>query len=166
VSRAALLPAAVLAMALAGGCGPSEPVPLAYGEDTCDRCHMGLVDERYGAELITRTGRVYTFDSVECLAAFYLREIDRGQVASLWVTNFRAPSRLVPAEEAFYLRSPDLRSPMGMNLTAFGPGIERRAVENSFGGEILDWAGVLALVEEEGLAAPPTRPRSTAPGTE
>jgi hypothetical protein len=39
---------------------------------------------------------------------------------------------------------------MGMNLTAFGDGIEPETVLNSFIGEILDWDGVLALVEREG----------------
>lgn len=131
------------------GCGPREPVPIQVGEASCSHCLMTVADERYATELITKKGKVHFFDSVECLAAFYLEQ-DPDDVASLWVTDFHTQARLIPVEEAFFLRSKDLRSPMGMNLTAFGDGIEPEAVLNSFIGEILDWAQVLALVEEEG----------------
>ncbi len=53
-------------------------------------------------------------------------------------------------EEAFFLHSRDLPSPMGMNLTAFSDAIRREAVTNSFYGELLDWQGVLDLVERGG----------------
>ena len=135
------------------GCGPKGPVPVTVGEDSCAECLMTIADERYATELITKKGKVYFFDSVECLAGFYLDQ-DPDDVASLWVTDFHTQARMIPVEEAFFLRSKDLRSPMGMNLTAFGDGIEPETVLNSFIGEVLDWAGVLALVETEG---PPGR---------
>jgi copper chaperone NosL len=131
------------------GCQPKGPVPVAIGEDVCSHCLMTVADERYATELITTKGKVHFFDSVECLAHFYLEQ-DRAEVASMWVTDFHTQVRMIPADEAFYLRSKDLRSPMGMNLTAFGDGIEPETVLNSFIGEILDWDGVLALVEAEG----------------
>ncbi len=131
------------------GCGPREPVPIQVGEASCSHCLMTVADERYATELITKTGKVHFFDSVECLAAFYLEQ-DPDDVASMWVTDFHTQARLVPVEDAFFLRSEDLRSPMGMNLTAFGDGIEPETVLNSFMGEILDWSRVLALVKEEG----------------
>jgi copper chaperone NosL len=110
---------------------------------------MTVADERYATELITKKGKVHFFDSVECLAAFYLEQ-NPDEVASLWVTDFHTQARMIQVQDAFFLRSKDLRSPMGMNLTAFGDGISRESVLNSFIGEILDWSGVLALVEKEG----------------
>ncbi len=140
---------ALFAVVLLSGCGQKGPVPVSVGEDGCSHCLMTIADERYATELITEKGRVYFFDSVECLAGFYLDQ-DPADVASLWVTDFHTQTGLIPVEEAFFLRSKDLRSPMGMNLTAFGSGIEPQAVLNSFMGEILDWTEVLALVEAEG----------------
>lgn len=132
------------------GCKPEGPVPVAIGEASCAHCLMTVADERYATELITTTGKVHFFDSVECLAAFY-RDQDPGDVASLWVTDFHTQNRMIPAQDAFFLRSKDLRSPMGMNLTAFGDGIQPETVLNSFIGEILDWEGVVALLAEEGM---------------
>jgi len=143
---ALLLPAAVL---LVAGCAPSSPVPIAYGEDTCALCVMTVSDDRYGTELITRKGRAHMFDSVECMANFYLTQ-ERSEVASMWVTDFRNPGRLIPLAEAVFLRSPDLRSPMGMNLTAFWTGEDPQALLASYGGEILDWEGVLEVVRRGG----------------
>ncbi len=131
------------------GCGSQEPVPVTIGEDSCGQCRMTIADERYATELITKKGKIYFFDSVECLAGFYLEQ-DPEEVASIWVTDFHTQARMIPAREAFFLRSKDLRSPMGMNLTAFGDGIEPENLLNSFIGEILDWAGVLSLVKAEG----------------
>lgn len=132
------------------GCKPEGPVPVAIGEASCSHCLMTVADERYATELITRTGKVHFFDSVECLAAFYLEQ-DPEDVESMWVTDFHTQNRLISVHEAFFLRSKDLRSPMGMNLTAFGDGIQPETVLNSFIGEILDWEGVVALLAEEGM---------------
>ncbi len=140
---------ALVASAFAAACSPSGPVPVKIGEDQCSHCLMTIADARYASELITRTGKVHTFDSVECLAAFFLEQ-DPEEVASMWVTDFHAPSRMVAVEEAFFLRSKDLKSPMGMDLTAFGDGIEPTTVLNSFMGEILDWEGVLEVIRTEG----------------
>jgi copper chaperone NosL len=111
---------------------------------------MTIMDERYATELVTTTGKVYFFDSVECLAAFVLEGIEGREIHSLWVSNFGAPSNLISAQEAFFLRSPNLRSPMGLDLTAFGAPMLERDVLNSFGGDILDWEGVLEFVREKG----------------
>ena len=128
-------------------CTP-EPRPLAHGSDHCDHCMMSLSDERYGAELVTKKGKVYVFDSIECLAAHQLDEsIAEDDVHSLWVVDFQAPPNLVTVDDAFFLHSRDLRSPMGLNLTSFGPDITQQAVEHAFYGEILDWDGVLGLVQ-------------------
>jgi copper chaperone NosL len=109
---------------------------------------MTLMDERFGSELVTATGKVYVFDSIECLASFALDFTD--EVHSLWVTNFRAPSQLVRVEEAFFVKSPLLKSPMGMGLVAFGEGMTPEDAVNSFAGEVLDWDGVLGLVAVRG----------------
>lgn len=142
--------AAVLALPfLTAACQP-EPRAIVYGQDIGDYCRMTIMDEGYGAELVTRTGKTYVFDSIECLASFYLEEqVPHEEVHSMWVTDFQDPPTLIPVEEAFYLHSRDLPSPMGMNLTAFSDAIRRDAVTNSFYGELLDWQGVLDLVRTE-----------------
>lgn len=141
-TRGVLAAAAILV----AGCAP-QPEPIAYGEDVGAFCRMVIVDERYGAELVTRRGRVFKFDSIECMAGYVLAMGDTADIHSLWVTPFQTPGTLIPVGEALILQSPALRSPMGANLTAFrATDITEAAVVNAWGGTILDWPGVLERV--------------------
>lgn len=156
LARALLLAAALQA---ASGCAPG-PRPIAVGEDACEACHMVIADGRFATELVTSTGKVYTFDSVECLAAFYLEEgrsddaRARRDAGSLWVTAFNGGPELVSIGEVFFLRSDNIQSPMGMSLAAFRSegegGMTPGAAVNAFGGEVLTWDEVLAYVEASG----------------
>ncbi len=126
-----------------------EPRPLVHGHDYCAYCKMIIADERYGAEMVTTKGKIYTFDSVECLAAHQLESrVAPETIHSLWVVDFQDPPNLVEVREAFFLHSRDLSSPMGLNLTAFGPEISQQAVRHAFFGDILDWEGVQGLVRQ------------------
>ena len=127
------------------------PRPIAYGSDACGYCRMVISDQRYGAELMTAKGKVYTFDSIECLASYSLQRRPTGSADSAWVTDFEHPGTLVPAAAAWYLRAPGPSSPMGKGLTAFAPDADTAALRRSFGGEPMRWTDVLALVEREGL---------------
>ena len=131
---------------VATGCGAPEPRPLAWGVDACAHCHMGLVEEAYGTEAVSGTGKAWVFDSVECLAAWLHDDPDAAAVVSVWVTDFANPGTLVSGEEAFYLRSPTLTSPMGMGLTAFARAEDRDGARTAFGGDALDWSEVRSLV--------------------
>ena len=46
------------------------PQPINYGEDECEFCKMMVMDKRYGAELVTDKGKIYFFDSIECLVGY------------------------------------------------------------------------------------------------
>lgn len=147
-------------------CSP-EPVPIVYGEDLCVHCRMVIMDDRYGSELVSRTGRVFTFDSIECMAAYVLAMDDTADVHSLWVTAFDDPGTLIPVADAIFLHSPTLKSPMGANLTAFRAAeLTPEAAINSFGGEVLDWAGARELVRtRDPMHGTHTRAGGAADGT-
>jgi len=143
---AAAIPAVALLAAGLSGCGEPAPRALAYGVDSCEHCHMGLADDRHGAEALTSTGKAHVFDSVECLAAWLDGQDAPPDIHSLWVTDFGAPGTLVRVEDALFLASPTLPSPMGLGLTAFGRAEDRDGAVTAFGGEALDWEGVRAFV--------------------
>ncbi len=123
---------------------------------------MVISDPRFGAEIVTAKGKTHTFDSIECMAA-YVQENDAGTSdGSLWVTPFDRPDALVAANGVHFLRSEQIRSPMGLNLTAFSPAMSPDQIRNAFSGRILTWEEVLDLVKREWSEGPPRQ----APATE
>ena len=142
----------VLATLFLASCGKRGPEPIAYGQENCDFCRMNISDARFGAELVMQTGKVKKFDSVECLASYYLQEHASGKVHSVWVSDFAAPGEFVAVDSASFLQGGDAHSPMGLRLIAFSNPAGARAAQGRFGGELLAWDAVLELVARHGDA--------------
>jgi copper chaperone NosL len=126
----------------------SKPEPILYGEDECDNCKMTISDPKYGAELITDKGKIFKFDSIECLAD-YSTKVESGTIGSMWVADFSNPENLINALDALYLKSDRLRSPMGLNLSAFNNSPELEKVINEFGGDRISWTDLIKYVSEK-----------------
>jgi copper chaperone NosL len=143
VTRASL----VLAMAvLSAGCGGDGPREIAWGREECAACRMRIIDQRFAAQLVTTRGKSYSFDAVECLLGFLDRgELPPAEVRSLWVANGAAEGALIDARTARYLRSPDIRSPMGFGVMAFATDPELAAGRAVHGGDALTWEQLPAL---------------------
>jgi len=151
--------AAIAVVLLLVACS-SGPVPIAYDQDSCDYCRMQISDPRYGGELITRTGKVHKFDSIECLASFYAGLEDSASVRSLWVSDYRKPGTLVPAREALYIHHQGPGSPMGRGLLALQAGSDASPASVP-AGDTLGWRDVVEMVSRDGLA-PGMTPTGTA----
>lgn len=146
--RAGLLPALLVAV-LAAACGRAGPRPIRLGAESCDYCRMTIGDARFGAELVTRTGKVRRFDSIECLAGYSLRTHGREEARSLWVSDFRRPGTFLPADSARFVKGGE-HSPMGLGIAAFAGDADAQAMRRRSGGEVLRWPQVLERVAREG----------------
>ena len=130
-------------------CTPG-PEPIAYGQDQCVYCKMIISERGYGAELVTQKAKVYKFDSVECLTAFYLRQdIEPNGIHSMWTVHFSQGDKLIEAQTCIYLHSDGLRSPMGLNLTAFMDRTVAEEMAAKYGGRLISWQEVQELVREK-----------------
>ncbi|MCK9480331.1 MAG: nitrous oxide reductase accessory protein NosL [Bacteroidia bacterium] len=102
-----------------GACSIS-PKPIVFGTDDCDHCKMTISDTRYGAELVTKKGRIYKFDDLHCLKGFMDEQVvPLDNIHSLWVIDFSVPETLTQLEQSFLLHNEQLQSPMGSNTAAF-----------------------------------------------
>ena len=146
-----LLPFFLLLVALLAACRPKGPVPIEYGQDICAFCKMIIADPRYGAELITKKGKVYKFDSVECMVAYMMYDVKPGDVAAAYVTDFAHPGKLIPAEEAYYLQSTGLRSPMSLGITAFATKRDLEKLKAEVDGLELLWSDLPNVIRESGF---------------
>lgn len=125
-----------------------NPQPINYYNEDCANCEMTISDPKYGAELITQKSKVYKFDSIECLIS-YMNDFNTEEIHSMWVTDFSNPENLIDAEKAFYLKSDELKSPMGLNVCAFKNLEELNAVKQKHDGIILKWNELLNFVKHE-----------------
>ena len=128
---------------LLSSCNPQSR-PIEYGTDNCVYCDMTIMDHRYGTEIVTDKGKVYTFDSIECLVDFLDKKLPEGEGAHLiLLTPFTKPIQLVNADESYVLFSLGLPSPMGMYLTAFDDVQSAETAKAQYGGRVFTWEELL-----------------------
>ncbi|WHT40833.1 nitrous oxide reductase accessory protein NosL [Myroides sp. mNGS23_01] len=93
--------------------------PIEYGTDNCDFCKMGIVDNKHAAQLVTTKGKNYKFDAIECML-HYIEQQNKPLTAyqHLLVADLLQPGVLIPAEDANFIISKNIPSPMGAFLSA------------------------------------------------
>ena len=132
-------------------CG-SEPEPINYGHDECEFCRMLITDNKYGAELVTDKGKIYKFDSIECMIEFSLVKNTLGDTNNKHlITDFYNPDNLVDARKSFYVKNDKVRSPMGLNVTAFIGEEQAEKFISENGGEKLSWVEVIELLKQRSM---------------
>lgn len=125
------------------GC-EAKPRPVRIGEE-CVHCRMQITAPQYAAELVTVKGRQYVFDDLACLLAFMGEASSIAfQDPQLLAADFRQPSRWLPVQQAVFVRSAQLRTPMNGHTVAFASATEARttAAKLNPAGAILTWSDV------------------------
>ncbi len=123
----------LLGLVLWMGCS-ARPQEIDYGRDLCTFCKMAITDPRYAAEIVTQKGRVYKFDSIECMIAATLNgTVNPSDVKAYWVKDWQT-QKWIQADKAYYLQSTKLRSPMGLNISAFATRKEMEDAKQAYDG--------------------------------
>ena len=107
-------------------CGKEPPVVIQSGEKACQYCQMKIVDH---------------FDSIECLLAYHQEHYSNEQHdkrSKLYVKNFFNKDQYIKAEQAFYMQSERLSSPMGANLSAYTDEASLERAKEKYKGKTLD----------------------------
>lgn len=136
--------------------GPSDgPPTLHFGQDVCSACTMIVSEPRYAAAIVPDDGRgdALPFDDIGCLFAWEERHPD-APVRARWVHDHAGPD-WIRAESAWYVRSPDLRTPMGSGVVAVAGETEARDLRTERGGEVASWEELRAEAARRTLVTPP-----------
>ena len=139
--------AALLLLALApvpagcqrGAVGPVEIEPA----DACAFCRMAISEKRYAAEFIDGDGEAYKFDDITCMGRHVREKLGAKQVAARFVVDYDS-RRWLKAEDAHYVRSSELKTPMSGGVVAFGDEARAREAAASHHGQLLRFADVFA----------------------
>lgn len=117
--------------------GPLQPVEIVPNEDACSLCRMAVSQLQFAAELVTSSGRAEVFDDVGCLAG-WLKEHERPEGSAAFVVDY-GTGEWIRCEDASYVHSPKVPTPMGYGLLAFGDGARAEAAARALGGTVVGW---------------------------
>lgn len=121
-----------------------NPKPINFGHDDCDYCKMTISDNRFGAEVISKQGRIFKFDDMHCVKGFLDDEIlPKDNVHSVWLIDFKGSEKLIQAENSFLIQNDELRSPMGGNIATFETENELKEYQNAYSGTEIKWEDFL-----------------------
>ena len=144
--------ASVALAAAAAACAPPGPREIVVNTDACDYCRMTISDVRFAGQFITSKGKVYAFDAIDCLAAFTIANRAPTAGADIWVADYNNPGRWVAADKAIFVRSEDIRAPMGISIVSFAADADTAEIRRDFDAEPIRWTDVLELVRREHIA--------------
>jgi len=117
-----------------------EPEPIQYGKDACHHCKMTMMDQKFGAEIVSQKGKIFKFDDANCLLNFMNSgQLDKKEITHCLITNFASPGVLIDATTALYIKSEQISSPMASNIAAFQNETEREHYNSEWKGMALTW---------------------------
>ena len=133
-----ILPTIVLLAGLfSGGCSV-KPQPIPYGQVGCAYCQMTVVKPQFASELVSSTGKIYYFDAIECMVHFIADHPETSWRFQL-VGDYFDPGKELDAEDASYLISQAIPSPMGANLSATSDASLWQSVTRDQTGSLYTW---------------------------
>ncbi len=117
-----------------------EPKPINYGSDACHSCSMNIVQQKFGAELVTKKGKVYKYDAIECMLRDVLDNWNEEDLAHILAIDYNNPKNFIDATQGFHLKSEKIPSPMGGFLSSYETKeLGDKAFEQN-GGELMNWS--------------------------
>jgi copper chaperone NosL len=126
----------------------AQPEPFKYGTDVCHTCKMGIVDIKFGNELITKKGKVYKFDDVGCAVRFLKSgTIEQKDIEKVVVINYEKKDDFLDVNKASFAVSEVIKSPMNFNTAAF---ISQEAATKFLSdktGRTLNWNEIYSRIE-------------------
>ncbi len=125
-----------------------EPEKIDYGTDACSFCKMTIVDQQHAAQYVTKKGKQYKFDAIECMVNDLT---DKGieEIEIFLVADYQVPGSMTNAKEATYLICKEIKSPMGANLSGFATKEKALIIQKNSGGDLYTWQELLIKFDAE-----------------
>jgi copper chaperone NosL len=129
--KAVSIAATAVLLVIVSCSGSIKPVDIEKG-DMCSFCRMAISEKKFAAQIITDEETALKFDDIGCLLRYRAAGGEQPKAAAVYVADSRSGGWL-KAEDAFFVRSGSVKTPMGSGIIAFdsteaaGPGAVRFA---------------------------------------
>lgn len=128
---------------LIANCQKQSIAPVAVApEDMCSYCKMAISEKQYAAELIDTDGQPFKFDDIGCMANFIRTKKNTEKSVAYFVMDFNE-RQWIKAEEAYYVRSSELHTPMSGGIIALKDQSRAKEAAEKYHGTLLRFADVL-----------------------
>lgn len=146
--RKKILPFLFLPLFILLSCS-TKPEPFQPGTDNCHFCKMGITDTRFGGELITKKGKIYKFDDLHCLGLFIKNGGEEsGSISKTLTVLFDQPNEFLETDQAYFLKDPSLKSPMGSHTAGFSSlAVTEKMKAGKTGAVLLRWKELLEQIQ-------------------
>jgi len=125
-----------------------EPKAIDYGKDQCSFCKMNIVDKSHSAQFVTKKRKQFKFDAIECLVRDIAKK-NENEIAIFLVADYSNPGSMIDAKTANYIISPNIKSPMGANLSAVENMEIAEQLHEDNGGSLYNWMGLKQKLGEK-----------------
>ena len=133
-----------LLIACLAGCndsGPLRPPELALGHDICAVCGMSVSDDRYAAAVVLRHDARVTTLLLDDLGELRKLTLPEHDAIAIFVCD-EATRSWVRAEDAHYVKSETLRTPMGFGIAAMASAERARVRSGELSGQVVTYAEI------------------------
>jgi copper chaperone NosL len=110
------------------------PPAIRYGDSVCAECGMILSDERFSTALQAGGGRgdgALIFDDTGCQIRYEKKHPDL-EIIERWTHDYTT-GEWISTADAWFVRSEEIRSPMGSNIAAFDSESRAKVVAEPIG---------------------------------
>ncbi len=121
-----------------------EPVDIT-GDDMCSFCRMAISQKRFAVEFWSKAPSLFKFDDAACMMSYLKRENQRQNVLATFVMDYEE-LRWLKAEEAYFIQSTQLKTPMRGGIIAFADKRHAEMAASRYQGKILKFDELCQLV--------------------
>jgi len=141
----------ILGLAILLSACSQEPAEIHYGSDECAHCKMMITNPQFASQIVTEKGKAIKFDAIECMVMYHRNNSKDLAGAKLWVNNYNNPGEWLVAQNAQFVKSKVVNSPMGESLLAFPTQeIATKHLQDK-PGKLMDWEKVSHTKMEIGM---------------
>jgi len=144
-----VIASAIILLFTLQGCSRSQQ-PINYGKDACDFCRMTIIENKFGGEIISNTGKAFKFDDLKCMQAFIDNNyLEKSKINTIFIVDYNSGALIEANYNTPLLKSAAFKSPMAGNIAAFTSSDALKTIQKELGGDALQCGSLFNVLKPE-----------------